>query len=249
MIITKYGLILFGLSIVSFFLFLRRGQKAHLTDKEIETLALLYLGGGLVGARLYHLLTQSYLYRHQPQAGFFFWRGGMGIFGFLGSAFLITLLVAWQRKKPVRLYLDLLAPLLLLAQGLGRGANIINRELLPFAYWEMALDLTLAAFLFYAEKKKIFSWGEGRLFASAAIGYGGGRFFLETLRSPRLKLPGFSFTQWVSLAWFLLGCYFFATWKKAFFVYNKKDNGNANSDFNPRHSCPDGKKSAPQGLD
>jgi prolipoprotein diacylglyceryl transferase len=87
---------------------------------------------GLVGARLYHVITTPELYfgeGQDPITALYVWEGGLGIWG----AVALGALGAWIacRIYGVRFssYADALAPGLLLAQAVGRLGNYFNQEL------------------------------------------------------------------------------------------------------------------------
>lgn len=87
---------------------------------------------GIVGARLYHVITtpERFFGPHGDWVEIFrIWHGGLGIWG---SVFLGALAAwAWCRHKgyPIALLLDSLAPGLLVAQAVGRLGNWFNQEL------------------------------------------------------------------------------------------------------------------------
>lgn len=107
---------------------------------------------GIVGARIYHVLTHTGDYFH-PGANlwlvFAIWDGGNAIYGSLiGGA-----VGAWIacRRAGVRLwtFADALAPGLLVAQGVGRLGNWFNHELfgLPTTLpWGLQIESTNPAF-------------------------------------------------------------------------------------------------------
>jgi phosphatidylglycerol---prolipoprotein diacylglyceryl transferase len=91
---------------------------------------------GLIGARLYHVLTPSPAsglsldyYLRQPLQIFAIWNGGLGIYGaILGGAVGIWLF-ARVKKEPILPWLDICVPGVALAQAIGRWGNWVNQEL------------------------------------------------------------------------------------------------------------------------
>lgn len=87
---------------------------------------------GIVGARIYHVLTHPGDYFF-PGADllhvFYIWEGGIAIFGaVLGG--LVGIVIGTRRARiPVLLFLDALAPGMLVAQAVGRLGNYFNQEL------------------------------------------------------------------------------------------------------------------------
>ncbi|MCT9627236.1 prolipoprotein diacylglyceryl transferase [Pseudarthrobacter equi] len=87
---------------------------------------------GIIGGRLYHVITDNQLYfgaGKDPWGAFRLWEGGLGIWGAVALGLVGAAIGA--RRTGVRLatFADAAAPGLLLAQGLGRWGNWFNNEL------------------------------------------------------------------------------------------------------------------------
>lgn len=125
----------------------RRGE-----DPEIVWSALVWcLIGGILGARLYHVLSSPqssdigirYYFVTNPfetvhvlglaipfPTALMIWRGGLGIFGGIAGGVLAFSIFAWRKHlTPLARWLDIGAPGLILAQAIGRWGNFINQEL------------------------------------------------------------------------------------------------------------------------
>jgi len=86
--------------------------------------------GGVVGARLYHVIDYWEVYSANPIAMLYIHNGGLGIYGaLLGGA---ISLVAYFRstKKDIFEYLDLASVVIPLGQAVGRWGNFVNMEIL-----------------------------------------------------------------------------------------------------------------------
>lgn len=84
---------------------------------------------GIVGARLYHVITS---WNELPDAWwgpFAIWKGGLGIWGGIGLGALAGTIVARRSGVSVAELADCAAPALLVAQGIGRFGNWWNQEL------------------------------------------------------------------------------------------------------------------------
>jgi prolipoprotein diacylglyceryl transferase len=87
---------------------------------------------GIVGARLYHDLTS---WNQDPAIhahwwGFAaVWQGGLGIWGAIPFGLAAGAFVVKRSGNSVTLFMDAVAPGLLLAQGIGRWGNYWNQEL------------------------------------------------------------------------------------------------------------------------
>ena len=87
---------------------------------------------GIVGARIYHLITSPQDYfgaGGQPIRAFYIWEGGLGIWGAVAGGALGAWLAARQLRLPFSVLADSLAPGLPVAQAIGRFGNWFNNEL------------------------------------------------------------------------------------------------------------------------
>jgi phosphatidylglycerol:prolipoprotein diacylglycerol transferase len=91
---------------------------------------------GIVGARLYHVLTvppsmgvgRWYYFRH-PLEILATWKGGLGIYGAVAGGALGLYIVVRRAKRDMWRWTDIIVPGLALAQAIGRWGNFINQEL------------------------------------------------------------------------------------------------------------------------
>ena len=105
----------------------RGGEPNVITDIAIWAVPF-----GLLGGRLYHVITDYELYFTAGKdwvRAFYIWDGGLGIWG----AIALGALGAWigARRRGVKLppLADAIAPGIVLAQGIGRWGNWFNNEL------------------------------------------------------------------------------------------------------------------------
>lgn len=203
-------LILIGIALAIWILEKRYTARGGPKDTALDTAIWMVLFG-IVGARVYHVLTLPDAYfgpDGDPLRVFQIWTGGLGIMG--GVAF--GALGAWiaLRRRGLRLapFADALAPGLLVAQGVGRWGNWFNQELfgrptdLP---WGLEIDAAhlpagyapgtlfhptylyeslwnlLGAAVLVILDRR-FHFTHGRLFAFYLLWYGVGRSFVESLR-------------------------------------------------------------------
>ncbi|MHB8624771.1 MAG: prolipoprotein diacylglyceryl transferase [Aggregatilineales bacterium] len=123
---------------------------------------------GLIGARLYHVLTptpgsglSTAYYLQHPEQILAIWNGGLGIYGGVAGGLLGIWLYARRHKQPLAPWLDLAAPGLLLAQAIGRWGNFVNQELygqpstLPWAIY-ISPDKRLPGYEQYATYHPLF---------------------------------------------------------------------------------------------
>lgn len=109
----------------------RRGQ-----DTEVVWDGLVWvLIGGIVGARLWHVLTppvsmgKTFLdYLSKPLDILKVWEGGLGIPGAVIGGALALYIYCRRRKMNFLLWADIAAPGLALGQVIGRWGNFVNQE-------------------------------------------------------------------------------------------------------------------------
>lgn len=135
----------------------RWASWGHDPDLVID-LAYWGVPGGLIGARLYHVITDyNRLYVDDFWGIFRIWDGGLGIPGGILGGVIAGWICARRRNAPVPDLMDMVAPALPLAQAIGRLGNWFNQELfgrptdLP---WGLRIDvehrpLELIAFATY----------------------------------------------------------------------------------------------------
>jgi prolipoprotein diacylglyceryl transferase len=184
------------------------------------------VAAGIVGARLYHVVTS---YDQLPDAWwgpFAVWEGGLGIWGGILFGCIAGGFVVWRAGESLSLFADCLAPALLLAQGIGRWGNWWNQELfgkatdLPWALaidpahrpegslgqstyhptflYELIWDVGVAALVIWADRR--FRLGHGRAFALYVMAYTVGRGWIEALRiDPAHRVLGLRLNDWTSV--------------------------------------------------
>jgi prolipoprotein diacylglyceryl transferase len=100
--------------------------------------------GGIVGARIYHVITSWSTVDEEWWEPFAVWEGGLGIWGGIAGGVLVGAWVVRRAGESVYAFMDATAPGLLLAQAIGRWGNYFNQELfgeptdLP---WGLEIDL------------------------------------------------------------------------------------------------------------
>ncbi len=205
-------------------------QRGIGTTDDMSAIAMWAVPLGIVGARLYHVITDWQLFRNDLGAIVQIWKGGLGIWGGIALGTLVGIGVARKRGLPVGLLLTCVAPALPLAQSIGRWGNWFNQELFgrpttlpwglevsastaqaagynagtqfhPTFLYESIACLLLCGALIALDKKV--PMRAGRLFFFYTAGYTVFRFFIEGLRiDPANSAGGLRLNQWVSLAVF-----------------------------------------------
>lgn len=119
---------------VAIFVGRKRYQSQGGNPEEISEAAIWAVPIGIIGGRLYHVITSPQKYfgsNGDPADALRIWKGGLGIWGAI-SLGVVGALVYFKRNKTTLTFtnfLDALAPGVLLAQAIGRIGNWFNQEL------------------------------------------------------------------------------------------------------------------------
>ncbi|WP_022867853.1 prolipoprotein diacylglyceryl transferase [Schaalia vaccimaxillae] len=130
--LRAYGIIMVTAMAVAVWYTGKRYRKRGGDPELMYDVALWAIPLGIIGARLYHVLSSPAAYFGEggdPWLALQIWRGGLGVwggvaFGALGAW--IAVKRAGQRLGPIA---DSIAPALLVAQAIGRWGNWFNQEL------------------------------------------------------------------------------------------------------------------------
>ena len=215
----------------------RGGQSGQVVDIILWAVPL-----GIVGARFYHVFTHGGDYFF-PNADlwkvFAIWDGGNAIYGGLLGGTVGALIGC--RRAGIRLwsFADVLAPAMLVAQGIGRLGNWFNHELFglpttlpwgleilptdsmfpddlpagtlfhPLFLYEMIWNAIGVGLILFLERRFSLRWG--KTWALYMIWYGLGRSWLEAIRiDPTSDAPlGIPANIWASLVAIALGVILF----------------------------------------
>jgi prolipoprotein diacylglyceryl transferase len=127
---TIYGLMIALGVAAAVFLAQRRWTAAGGNEDDMSTIAIWGVPAGVVGARLYHVLTDFQKFSDEPWWKVFAIReGGLGIPGGMFLGILVGAWIARRRGVDLRGALDAVTPALPLAQAIGRWGNWFNQEL------------------------------------------------------------------------------------------------------------------------
>jgi prolipoprotein diacylglyceryl transferase len=211
----------------------RGGRRGTVSD--VAVWAVIF---GLVGGRLYHVITDNELYfraGRDPWRAFYVWEGGLGVWGAIALGGVGAWIGCHRRGIKLPPFADAVAPGIAVAQGLGRWGNYFNQELfgrptnLPWAVridpdrpstvpgattyhptflYESLWDLGLAGVLIWADRR--FRLGRGRVFALYVMGYTAGRVWIEMLRIDTANhILGLRLNVWTSIVVFAGGLVYF----------------------------------------
>jgi prolipoprotein diacylglyceryl transferase len=186
---------------------------------------------GLVGGRLYHVITDYELYFSPGRDwvdAFKVWQGGLGIWGAIALGALGAWIGARRRGIPMPAYADAVAPGIAFAQAIGRWGNWFNQELygrethVPWALhitsseggrvpgyyhptflYESLWCIGVGFLVIWADRR--FKLGHGRAFALYVAAYCVGRGWIEYMRvDDAHHILGLRLNDWTAMIVFLL---------------------------------------------
>jgi prolipoprotein diacylglyceryl transferase len=225
-----YGLILAVAVIVAARIAERRWVRRGHDAKDFSDLVVWIVVGGVVGARLYHVVSDYQLFRGQWLDAFKIWQGGLSIWGAVLGGAVVTVVLARRRHLDLGDLVDSIAPALVLAQAIGRWGNWANQELfgrpssLP---WAVEIDVAhrpaeyanvatfqptflyeslwcLAVFAVLLTVERRVRLMKGQLLALYLMLYTAGRFAFENMRiDPANRIGPLRLNAWVCIGTFL----------------------------------------------
>lgn len=232
--IRAYALCIIAGIVVGGLIASRRWRARGGTADTLELVIAAAIPCGIVGARIYHVITDYELYfgpGRDPIDALKIWNGGLGIWGAVAGGVLGAYLVGRRHLVRFPALLDAVAPGLAVAQAIGRLGNWFNQELfgrpttLP---WGLEIDAAhrpngyeqyatfhptfLYELLWCLGVAAVLIWadrkwrlGHGKVFALYVVLYTAGRFWIEALRIDTVnEIGGFRLNNYTSLIVFVI---------------------------------------------
>ncbi len=231
--IRAYALCIIAGIVVAIWLTQRRWKARGGNPDDVLDIALWAVPFGIVGGRLYHVITDPELYflpGKDPIKALYIWDGGLGIWGAVALGAVGAAIGCRRRGVNLLDFGDALAPGLVLAQAIGRWGNYFNQELygrpttLP---WALQIDpahrpadtptiglyhptflyeslWNVAVAVLLLWVDRRFTVSRGKLFALYVAAYTLGRGAIEALRVDHANhVLGLRLNDWTSLIVFL----------------------------------------------
>lgn len=126
--VTWHSLITALSVVLAVYLIDRWGRRGGIPDGVVSSVATWAIPGGIIGARLLYVLDNWGFYSANPGQIVAVWNGGIAVYGAIAGGVVAGAAYAVWKRYPVRRLLDLSAPALILAQGVGRVGDLINGE-------------------------------------------------------------------------------------------------------------------------
>ena len=137
-VLSWHGLFSFIAVATAVFLVGRWAPTRGIHPDDIYSIAIWAIIGGIVGARVVHVIDHWSFYQNSPGQIIAIWSGGIGLWGGILGGFVGGVLYSLWRNHPVGVIADLTAPAMLMVQTIGRLGDIVNGEHCANA-WDFAL--------------------------------------------------------------------------------------------------------------
>lgn len=227
--VAWYGVIItLGIVLAVSYVIWRASHRGIKADTILD-IALLTVPCGVVGARLYYVLTSLDRF-HSLGDVFDIRSGGLAIYGGIIGGAIAVIIMARVKKINFFALADMIMPAVLIGQILGRWGNFFNAEAyggvteLPwrmglykggewiyvhptFLYeslWNL-LGFVLINLFFGLKKDQTHKKYDGQIFLMVFTWYGFGRMLIEGLRTDSLYVGPFRISQVLGLVFFLIG--------------------------------------------
>ena len=210
---------------VAVWLGLRGGKKLDLPSGPLQEVAIWALVGGVVGARLFHVLDHLSYYSSHPAEALAFWEGGIAVYGAFIGGIAGGMVTAFRNRLPVWPLLDVGAVAMLVGQAIGRlgclyigdawgrptgghwgvvytnpnaqlPSQLIGVPTHPYPLYEIAAVLCLLGVLWLMHRRM---QAPGTLFLVVALWYAATRFGLTFFRQEAIVVWGLQEAQVVAL--------------------------------------------------
>jgi len=229
--IRWYGLLIATAVLLGTSLAHREAIRRREDPDQLLNVIVLGVMAALVGARLYYVLFNWGYYGPRPSKILAVWEGGLAIHGGILGGALATAIYTLRKKLPMLIYMDIMAPFLVLGQAIGRWGNFFNQEAFgiptdlpwklyiepfhrpshlatyeffhPTFLYESLWDLAVFAILYFLLRRPL-ERTPGALVLCYLGMYSFGRFFVEAFRTDSLMLGPLRAAQVVSLALMVL---------------------------------------------
>lgn len=200
------------------------------TMDDFSSIAMWAVPAGVIGGRVYHVVTDYQLFQGRWFDAVKIWEGGLGIWGGVTAGVIVGAWRARVRGCDVRAMVSCAVPGIAVAQAIGRWGNWWNQELFgrpttmpwglevsdsvtreagyqvgtlfhpTFLYESLGCVVLAGALIWFESRREL---RPGRLLAWYAMGYTALRFFIEGLRIDAAhSAGGLRLNQWVSIGVF-----------------------------------------------
>ena len=126
--ISWYAVLIVGAMVIGYFLASNEARRLRLPQDTVIDFMLYAVPLGIICARLYYVAFRFNDYSDNLLSFFNIREGGLAIYGGVIGGLIAAKLVSRKHKISMLTLLDVVAPALVLGQGIGRWGNYINME-------------------------------------------------------------------------------------------------------------------------
>lgn len=228
--VAWYGILISIGVLIGTSLAMREAKRVGIDEELILDFLIWEIPISLIGARLYYVIFEWDMYKHNPIEAFNIRNGGLAIHGAIITAIIVAIVFTKVKKINFWTIADIAAPSLILAQSIGRWGNYVNQEAhggptdLPwgimidgikvhptFLYESIGNFLVFLFLYWYSRNKQKL---KGEVFLLYIILYSFIRFFIEGLRTDSLMLGSIRMAQFISIVGILIGASLFIIRRK-----------------------------------
>lgn len=219
-----YSLIVMAAVVAGFFIAKREAERKGFSTDHLYDIAGWLFIGGLIGARLFHVIDHWETFAANPGQILMVWEGGLAIWGAVVGGLITLVLLARKNRWNLPKLLDLFAPALVLGQGIGRLACVITGDAVgrptngpfglaytnphamvpelgvyytPTPIYEFIMNMVIFAILWRLRKNRL---PDGALFFLYLSLYAVGRFIISIWSSYQPFAFGLNQAQFFSVA-------------------------------------------------
>lgn len=228
-----YGIFIATAVLIAVYLSVKEGIRHGIKPDNIYDMILWALPVAIICARIYYVAFEWPYYSNHLSEIVSIWNGGIAIYGALIGASIVVVLYCRNKFISVWKMLDVIAPTIIMGQGIGRWGNFMNQEAFgkvtnlsflqglhlpqfvikqmyiqgfyrqPTFFYESLWDL-LGFVLLMNIRHVNRLMKDGEVILTYVIWYSFGRFFVEGMRTDSLMLfAGIRVSQLLSIILFI----------------------------------------------
>lgn len=123
-----YGLLISFVVLLSIFLGMRSCKKYNIDPNDLLDYLIFALPAAIIGLRVYYVAFNFSQYKDNLLSVFYFWEGGLAIYGGIIGAVIAIFIVSKVKKQKFLHIVDFLIGYVALGQAVGRWGNFFNQE-------------------------------------------------------------------------------------------------------------------------
>lgn len=227
-----YGVIIACGVVLALVLSVAEGKRLGIKEDYFYDYLLWAIPVAIICARCYYVIFQWPYYSLHPAEIIAIWDGGIAIYGAIIGGFLTLYFFCRARQLSMWTMVDVIAPTLIMAQGIGRWGNFMNQEAfgrvttraalvaqhipnwiinqmyigghyrVPTFLYESLWDLAGFALLLLLRHRQHL-FKRGEVFLTYVMWYAAGRFVIEGMRTDSLMLGPIRISQLLSVIFFV----------------------------------------------